>query len=79
MLFKGFYHFWFVFFNFVSCGYIKTSTNYLYCDVSCKTLPICKHSIKPVLAIIPKQLIPSCTPLVDKQFALGLYSDLMTG
>jgi len=40
---------------------------------------LCKHSITPVLADILKQSVHSCTPLVNKQFAPGLHSDLMTG
>jgi len=47
-------------------------------DVCCEFY-LCKHSIKPVLANIPQQLIQSYTPLVNKQFAPGLHSDLMTG
>ena len=43
------------------------------------TIYICKHNIKPVLAGISEQSIQSCTPLVNKQFALGFHSDLMTG
>ena len=38
-----------------------------------------KHSVKPVLANIPQQSIPSCTPLINKQFAPVFHSDLMTG
>ena len=38
-----------------------------------------KHNVKPLLANIPKQSIQSCTPLVNKQFAAGHHSDLMTG
>ena len=43
------------------------------------TIYLCKHSIAPVLADIPQQSIESCTPLVNKQFAQGFHSDLMTG
>jgi len=39
------------------------------------TIDLCKHSITPVLA----EIIQSCTPLVNKQFAPGFHSDLMTG
>jgi len=42
------------------------------------TIYLCKHSITPVLADIPQQSIQSCTPLVNKQFAPGFHSDLMT-
>jgi len=42
-------------------------------------LDLCKPNIKRVLANIPKQSIQSCTPLVNKQFAPGFHSDLMTG
>jgi len=38
-----------------------------------------KHSITPVLADILQQSIQSCMPLVNKQFAPGFHSDLMTG
>ena len=40
------------------------------------TIYLCKHNIKPVYIATVEQ---SCTPLVNKQFALGLHSDLMTG
>jgi len=40
------------------------------------TFYLCEDSI--VLANIPKQLKQSCTPLVNKQFATGFHSDLMT-
>ena len=43
------------------------------------TIYLCKHSITPVLADIPQQSIQSCTPLVNKQFAPGFHSNLMTG
>ena len=43
------------------------------------TIYLCKQNIKPVLAGISEQSIQSCTPLVNKPFALGFLSDLMTG
>ena len=43
------------------------------------TIYLCKHSIISILADIPQQSIQSCTPLVNKQFAPGFHSDLMTG
>jgi len=54
------------------------------CLISCMMcgvpiLDLCKPNIKRVLANIPKQSIQSCTPLVNKQFAPGFHSDLMTG
>jgi len=42
------------------------------------TLYLCKPSIKSVLDNIPKQLIQSRTPLVNKQFAPGFHSNIMT-
>ena len=43
------------------------------------TIYLRKHSIRRVLANIPKQSIQGCTPLANKQFAAGFHSDLMTG
>ena len=45
------------------CRMMRVVTIYLY-----------KHSITPVLADIPQQLIQSCTPLVNKQFAPGFIA-----
>jgi len=42
------------------------------------TVYLGKHSIKPVLASIPKQSKQSCTPL-GQQFAPRFHRDLMTG
>jgi len=43
-----------------------------------ETIYLYKHSILPVMANILKQSIQSCAPLVNKQFAPGFNSDLMT-
>ena len=43
------------------------------------TIYLCKHNIKHVLVGISPHSIRSCTPLVNKQFAPGFHSDLMTG
>ena len=54
----------------------KTDTFVVWCVGV--TLDLYKHRIKPVLASILKQSIQSCTPLVNKQFAPGFHSDLIT-
>ena len=40
---------------------------------------LCKQSTKPALDTIPQQSTQTCTPLVNKQFATGVHSDLVTG
>ena len=40
---------------------------------------LCKQSTKPALDTIPQQSTQTCTPLVNKQFAPGVHSDLVTG
>jgi len=63
------------------------TNNIVYVSKGCRmcrmmrvvTIYLCKHNIKPVLAGISQHSIQSCTPLVNKQFAPGVHSDLMTG